>query len=112
MVEFDYRAKSVLDTIPPRAVWVLLVSIHLFVLAAVPQPRRLRIELNGDLRIELEANGCGFDADRPGKAGRGLTNIRSRASLIEAYVNWTTRPEGGTRFTLRASARRATEEIL
>ena len=59
------------------------------------------IETNGDLLIELEDNGCGFESGKTGKVGRGLTNIRSRASLIEASVNWSDRPEGGTVFTLR-----------
>ena len=59
------------------------------------------IEGNGDLLIELEDNGRGFEADKPGKVGRGLTNIRSRASLIEASVDWSERPDGGTVFTLR-----------
>lgn len=59
------------------------------------------IETNGDLLIELEDNGCGFDVSKPGKVGRGLTNIRSRASLIEARVNWSALPGGGTIFTLR-----------
>jgi signal transduction histidine kinase len=59
------------------------------------------VDAAGDLLIELEDNGCGFDADKPGKVGRGLTNIRSRASLIEASVKWSGMPEGGTVFTLR-----------
>jgi signal transduction histidine kinase len=61
----------------------------------------LTIEKNGDLLIELADNGSGFDADKPGRVGRGLTNIRSRASLIEASVNWSAQPDGGTLFTLR-----------
>jgi signal transduction histidine kinase/ligand-binding sensor domain-containing protein len=60
-------------------------------------------ESNSDLVIELEDNGCGFDAGRHGKAGRGLTNIRARASMIEASVNWNTSSDGGTLFTLRRS---------
>jgi signal transduction histidine kinase len=59
------------------------------------------IETNGALLIELEDNGRGFDFNKPGKVGRGLTNIRSRASLIEASVSWSARPGGGTVFTLR-----------
>ena len=59
------------------------------------------IETNGDLLIELEDNGCGFDVSKLGKIGRGLTNIRSRASLIEAGVNWSARADGGTVFSLR-----------
>jgi signal transduction histidine kinase len=61
------------------------------------------IETTGDLLIKLEDDGCGIDASRPGKAGRGLTNIRSRASLIEGSVSWSARPDGGTVFTLRKS---------
>ena len=59
------------------------------------------IEANDELLIELEDNGCGFDSIRQGKIGRGLANIRSRASLIEATVSWVARPDGGTVFTLR-----------
>jgi signal transduction histidine kinase len=61
-------------------------------------------ETSGDLIIELEDDGRGFDGSKLGKAGRGLANIRSRASLIEARVNWSVRPEGGTLFTLRKRA--------
>jgi signal transduction histidine kinase len=61
-----------------------------------------KVDADGALLIELEDDGCGFDASRVnGKPGRGLTNIRSRASLIDAEVNWTQPPTGGTRFTLR-----------
>jgi signal transduction histidine kinase len=63
------------------------------------------VDANGELVIELEDNGRGFDADKPGKVGRGLTNIRSRASLIEASVNWSAMPEGGTVFTLRKTVK-------
>jgi len=29
------------------------------------------MEATGDMLIELEDNGCGFDADKPGKVGGG-----------------------------------------
>ncbi|HKP12788.1 MAG TPA: sensor histidine kinase, partial [Blastocatellia bacterium] len=61
-----------------------------------------KLDAGGALLIELEDDGRGFDASRAGgKTGRGLTNIRSRASLIDAEVSWARRPEGGTLFTLR-----------
>ncbi|HJQ22727.1 MAG TPA: two-component regulator propeller domain-containing protein [Blastocatellia bacterium] len=61
-----------------------------------------RIDAAGALLIELVDDGCGFAASQTnGKGGRGLANIRSRASLIDAEVRWTPRAEGGTRFTLR-----------
>ena len=39
------------------------------------------------------------------KQGRGLANIRARASLIEAEVNWKKRAGGGTEFILRTPNR-------
>jgi len=62
---------------------------------------KLVIGVSGDLVIEIEDNGCGFDGHSVAKAGRGLNNMRSRASLIDARLEWSTKPEGGTRFTLR-----------
>jgi len=50
----------------------------------------------------IEDDGRGFDAQtRKGRKGRGLANIRARASLIEADVSWDKSPAGGTIFTLR-----------
>jgi signal transduction histidine kinase/ligand-binding sensor domain-containing protein len=63
----------------------------------------LSIENAGELLIELEDNGGGFDLNKLAKKGRGLTNIRSRASVIEASVTWSARPACGTLFTLQKS---------
>jgi signal transduction histidine kinase/ligand-binding sensor domain-containing protein len=53
-----------------------------------------------DLRIEDD--GLGFDeADARRNSGRGIANIRARASMIDAEVSWTRRNGGGTVFTLR-----------
>jgi signal transduction histidine kinase len=66
---------------------------------------RVRLEVtvsdNRELLIQIEDNGSGFDSTSTGKSGRGLNNIRSRASLIEASVGWSARTGGGTMFTLR-----------
>jgi signal transduction histidine kinase len=59
------------------------------------------IDISGELLITVEDNGCGFDTSKLAKMGRGLTNIRSRASLIDAEVAWATPSEGGTLFLLR-----------
>jgi signal transduction histidine kinase/ligand-binding sensor domain-containing protein len=63
---------------------------------------RLAVDLSpeGTLEITLDDDGCGFD---PGAArqGRGLSNIRSRASLIGADVEWRPCDGGGTRLMLR-----------
>jgi signal transduction histidine kinase len=55
----------------------------------------------GEFLLTLEDDGRDFDP-KTGKIkqGRGLANIRARASLIEAEVNWSKRAGGGTRFTL------------
>ena len=56
----------------------------------------------GELRLTLEDDGRGFDArNHQAQQGRGLANIRARAKLIEAAVDWEKLPApGGTRFTL------------
>lgn len=56
----------------------------------------------GAFLLKLEDNGRDFEPrDRKRKQGRGLANIRARASLIEAEVSWRKRQGGGTEFTLR-----------
>lgn len=52
--------------------------------------------------ITIENDGSEFDAEAA-KKGRGLANIRTRASLIEAIVEWQKRENGGMIFTLRKS---------
>src|SRR6185295_1171395 len=55
-----------------------------------------------DFLVTLQDDGSGFDwTKKRGETGRGLNNIRSRASLIEAEVQWLPRPNGGSIFTLR-----------
>jgi signal transduction histidine kinase len=70
----------------------------------------LSIDSDGELVIELEDNGRGFDVNKLAKKGRGLTNIRSRASLIDANVTWST-PGDGTLFTLRTTTTPRNEQI-
>jgi signal transduction histidine kinase len=52
------------------------------------------------LVVTVEDNGRGIKEPESG-AGRGLANMRSRASLIGARVDWSARPDGGTTFSLR-----------
>jgi ligand-binding sensor domain-containing protein len=63
---------------------------------------RLTVSLKEDeLTLRLEDDGNGFDPrDKKAGMGRGLANIRARASLIEADVSWTRNPNGGTVFNL------------
>jgi signal transduction histidine kinase/ligand-binding sensor domain-containing protein len=57
---------------------------------------------DGDFILTIEDNGCDFDPDEDRKSdGRGLANMRARASLIDAGISWTKRDGGGTVFTLK-----------
>lgn len=60
----------------------------------------IALDSAGAAEFVVEDDGTGFD---PAAAheGRGLSNIRSRASLIHAHVEWRRRDGGGTRFVLR-----------
>ena len=69
--------------------------------AATSVKLAVAIDESGELLITVEDNGFGFDVSKLAKMGRGLTNIRSRASLIDAEVAWSRAGEGGTLFLLR-----------
>ena len=66
-------------------------------------------EAPGAWAIELQDDGTGFDAGCRVSMGRGLANIRSRASLIQAEVEWSSQPSSGTVFTLQRAARSSHE---
>jgi len=56
----------------------------------------------GDFRLQLEDNGKYFDPDQHRNlGGRGLANMRARASLIGAEVSWEKLDDSGTVFTLQ-----------
>jgi signal transduction histidine kinase/ligand-binding sensor domain-containing protein len=59
--------------------------------------------VNGNVfELRIDDDGRGFDANEAKKnSGRGLTNIRARASMIDAEIAWITTEGGGTRFSLR-----------
>jgi len=66
------------------------------------EPRTSLAADDGILVIFLEDDGKGMDqSPKKNHSGRGLSNIISRASLIEAEAAWKLRPGGGTTFTLR-----------
>jgi len=55
--------------------------------------------------LAIEDDGRGFDRSEAKKnPGRGVANIRARASLIDADVEWNKRAGGGTVFTLHKEA--------
>jgi signal transduction histidine kinase/ligand-binding sensor domain-containing protein len=64
-----------------------------------------RLGDDGAFVVELEDDGSGFDAGLTRRDGRGLGNIRSRASMIGAEIAWSRREGGGTVFRLTVPAR-------
>ncbi|HEX5706346.1 MAG TPA: two-component regulator propeller domain-containing protein [Pyrinomonadaceae bacterium] len=75
---------------------------------------RLSVEEDGagGLLLTLEDNGRGLppEENRKARRGRGLANIRARASLIEAEVEWRRREGGGTVFVLKKRAAAKAEQ--
>jgi signal transduction histidine kinase len=61
------------------------------------------VDVDRNLTVDLEDDGVGFDPRASVVIGRGLSNIRSRASLIDARVSWSRSGKGGTIFSLRRS---------
>lgn len=61
----------------------------------------VKINQSSKFQMIIEDDGNGFDTDHPrNKKGRGLSNIKARASLIEADVAWKPKDKG-TIFTLK-----------
>jgi signal transduction histidine kinase/ligand-binding sensor domain-containing protein len=55
----------------------------------------------GEFHLRIEDDGRGFgEADAKRKSGRGVANIRARASMIDAEVAWVKGAGGGTSFSL------------
>ena len=56
---------------------------------------------DNEFELTIEDDGRGFDpGDAKKNAGRGVANIRARASMIDAEVDWKRRNGGGTMFVL------------
>jgi signal transduction histidine kinase len=58
----------------------------------------------GDFSLKVEDNGRPFKSQHTNSEGRGLANMRARASMIDAHISWEPRDEGGTVFTLTKAA--------
>jgi signal transduction histidine kinase len=58
----------------------------------------------GDFSLKVEDNGRPFKSQHTNSEGRGLANMRARASMIDARISWEPRDEGGTVFTLTKAA--------
>jgi len=63
---------------------------------------KMSVEADGDFVLQLQDNGRNFDpVSQKNIEGRGLANMRARASLIDAEISWDKSPEGGTVFILQ-----------
>jgi signal transduction histidine kinase len=66
--------------------------------------QRVKMSANltgGMFELAIEDDGRGFDrSEMKKKPGRGVANIRARASMIDAEVEWSKRDGGGTVFVL------------
>jgi len=59
---------------------------------------RVSLERCEELRLVIEDDGCGFDADRqPGAGGFGLQSMQERAASVGAVLSVDSVPEQGTR---------------
>jgi signal transduction histidine kinase/ligand-binding sensor domain-containing protein len=57
---------------------------------------------DGDFVLQLQDNGRDFDPrEQKNLEGRGLANMRARASLIGSEISWEKQESGGTIFTLQ-----------
>ena len=60
------------------------------------------ISPESEFELSIADDGRGFDeGDAKKRPGRGVANIRARASMIDADVEWKKRHEGGTLFRLK-----------
>lgn len=57
---------------------------------------------SGNFRLTISDNGRAFEPDGTQSAGRGISNIRARANLINAKVTWKQTSGGGNTFSLHA----------
>jgi signal transduction histidine kinase len=60
-----------------------------------------RVSESGEFELRIEDDGRGFDEGvTKKKSGRGVANIRARASMIDGNVEWIRGAGGGTIFNL------------
>ena len=66
----------------------------------------MSVEVNGDghLNLQIDDNGKPFYPDGNSTKGRGVANIKARASLVNAKVSWKGLRSGGNRFVLNIEA--------
>ena len=62
----------------------------------------MSVEINADgkLKLRIDDNGTPFHPDTVSSKGRGIANIKARASLVNAKVAWKELRAGGNRFAM------------
>jgi signal transduction histidine kinase len=62
----------------------------------------MSVEVNADgkLKLRIDDNGTSFHPDTVSSKGRGIANIKARASLVNAKVAWKELRGGGNRFAM------------
>ena len=81
---------------------IALEAIHNVIRHAHASRYEVVMERRGDdFVLSVEDNGRGFNTDTAQTGGRGLNNMRERARIINARINWgPSRFSSGTRFEL------------
>jgi signal transduction histidine kinase len=84
---------------------IALEAIHNVIRHAHASRFEVVIERRGDdFVLSVEDNGRGLNSDSAHTGGRGLNNMRERARIINARINWgSSRFSSGTRFELSYS---------
>ncbi|HRK49655.1 MAG TPA: two-component regulator propeller domain-containing protein [Pyrinomonadaceae bacterium] len=60
----------------------------------------VEINADGQLKLRIDDNGTTFNPDAATAKGRGIANIKARASLVNAKVAWKESKGGGNRFAM------------
>ncbi|MDH3530274.1 MAG: hypothetical protein OEQ28_11965, partial [Acidobacteriota bacterium] len=110
-IETDFEAKDNLDDVLKlsRAEQIQIYRIAQEILNNIirhANPKRISLSVGTSpdyvLKLVITDDGTGFvPADVTSKKGRGVTNIKARAQLIKAEIEWSNPESGGTRFVLK-----------
>ncbi len=65
----------------------------------------VEIFANTRFLLTIRDNGSPFDTNKAAGKGRGIANIKSRASLIDAKIEWEQQAEGGNLFSLELAGK-------
>jgi signal transduction histidine kinase len=103
-------AKMVKASVPPSLSEEIAVALYRIAQEALrnaakhSQATEILVSLDlsdGDLVLNVQDNGRGFDATRPRKAGLGLVSIQERARLVNGSVKLQSAPRRGTSLEVR-----------